>query len=47
MREYYDRRAPEYDDWYLGRRGAALAAELGGGEVLYEGRWFVLVRATL
>ena len=19
MREYYDRRAPEYDDWYLGR----------------------------
>jgi SAM-dependent methyltransferase len=19
MREYYDRRAPEYDDWYLGQ----------------------------
>ena len=26
-------------------RGEALAAELGGGEVLLEGRWFVMVRA--
>ena len=26
-------------------RGAALAAELGGGEVLHDGRWFVAVRA--
>jgi ubiquinone/menaquinone biosynthesis C-methylase UbiE len=25
--------------------GAGLAAELGGGETLYEGRWFVVVRA--
>lgn len=25
--------------------GAVLAAELGGGEVLHEGRWFVVVRA--
>jgi ubiquinone/menaquinone biosynthesis C-methylase UbiE len=24
--------------------GAGLAAELGGGEVLYDGRWFVVVR---
>jgi ubiquinone/menaquinone biosynthesis C-methylase UbiE len=27
--------------------GAGLAAELGGGEVLHEGRWFVVVRSTL
>lgn len=26
--------------------GAGLAAELGGGEVLHEGLWFVVVRAT-
>lgn len=26
-------------------RGAGLASELGGGEVLHEGRWFVVVRA--
>jgi demethylmenaquinone methyltransferase/2-methoxy-6-polyprenyl-1,4-benzoquinol methylase len=26
-------------------RGAALAEELGGGEVLHDGRWFVVVRA--
>ena len=25
--------------------GAALAEELGGGEVLHEGRWFVVVRS--
>ena len=25
--------------------GAGLAAELGGGRVLHEGRWFVVVRA--
>ena len=25
--------------------GAGLAAELGGGEVLHEGRWFVVVRS--
>jgi hypothetical protein len=26
--------------------GAGLAAELGGGDVLHDGRWFVMVRAT-
>lgn len=26
-------------------KGAELAAELGGGNVLHEGRWFVVVRA--
>jgi len=26
--------------------GAGLAAELGGGEVLFEGMWFVVVRAS-
>jgi hypothetical protein len=26
-------------------RGAALAAELGGGEVLHDGQWFVAVHA--
>ena len=26
--------------------GAGLAAELGGGEVLHEGHWFVVVRST-
>jgi hypothetical protein len=81
MRAYYNRRAFEYDDWWLGtglfearersratstvtcspasvgplwpRRGARgvsspaprLAAELGGGDVLHEGRWFVVVAA--
>jgi hypothetical protein len=88
MRAYYDRRAPEYDDWWLGTgrfedrerpgwdeeveqlvallrglpptrtlndgsqhevykrwfSGAALAEELGGGEVLFDGRWLVVVR---
>jgi demethylmenaquinone methyltransferase/2-methoxy-6-polyprenyl-1,4-benzoquinol methylase len=33
-----------YKRWF---RGAALADELGGGDVLYEGRWFVIVRALL
>lgn len=32
-----------YKRWF---GGAELARELGGGEVLYEGRWFVVVRAT-
>ena len=30
-----------YKRWFV---GAALADELGGGEVLHEGRWFVIVR---
>jgi ubiquinone/menaquinone biosynthesis C-methylase UbiE len=32
-----------YKRWFS---GAGLAEELGGGGVLYEGRWFVVVRAT-
>ena len=31
-----------YKRWFSGH---ALAAELGGGEVLHEGRWFVVVRS--
>ena len=31
-----------YKRWFT---GAALADELGGGEVLHEGRWFVMVRS--
>jgi hypothetical protein len=26
--------------------GKELARELGGGEIIYEGRWFVVVRST-
>jgi demethylmenaquinone methyltransferase/2-methoxy-6-polyprenyl-1,4-benzoquinol methylase len=33
-----------YKRWFTGER---LQAELGGGEVLHEGRWFVAVRARL
>lgn len=33
-----------YKRWFTGAR---LAAELGGGETLHEGRWFVVVRAPL
>jgi ubiquinone/menaquinone biosynthesis C-methylase UbiE len=33
-----------YKRWFT---GAGLAAELGGGETLHEGRWFVVVRAAL
>ena len=33
-----------YKRWFT---GAGLAAELGGGDVLHEGRWFVVVRASL
>ena len=42
----------ELDDgsrWTVYKRyftGAGLAAELEGGEVLHDGRWFVVVRAT-
>ena len=31
-----------YKRWFT---GAGLAAELGGGEVLHDGRWFVAVRS--
>ena len=33
-----------YKRWFTGER---LAAELGGGEILHDGRWFVAVRALL
>ena len=33
-----------YKRWFT---GTGLATELGGGDVLHEGRWFVVVRATL
>jgi ubiquinone/menaquinone biosynthesis C-methylase UbiE len=33
-----------YKRWFT---GAGLVAELGGGETLHEGRWFVVVRAPL
>lgn len=34
MKEYYDRRAPEYDDWYLGRRRFAERDRPGWDEEL-------------
>jgi ubiquinone/menaquinone biosynthesis C-methylase UbiE len=33
-----------YKRWFT---GAGLAAELGGGSVLHDGRWFVVVRSSL
>jgi hypothetical protein len=84
VKAYYDRRAPEYDEWYegLGRFDGlerprwdeevreleswqerilndcsrwqvfkryftpeGLLGELGGGRILYSGRWFVAVEA--
>jgi ubiquinone/menaquinone biosynthesis C-methylase UbiE len=33
-----------YKRWFT---GVSLAVELGGGEVLHEGRWFVVVRSPL
>ena len=33
-----------YKRWF---GASALADELGGGDVLYEGRWFVMIRAAL
>jgi hypothetical protein len=75
VKEYYDRRAPEYDEWLVitdsarrpdvpaqredarvlndgsrhevfkrWLRPEELVAELGGGEVLHAGTWFVAVR---
>jgi SAM-dependent methyltransferase len=51
-----DRRREEYEErllsdgsrWEVFKRyftGEELARELGGGDVLYEGRWFVVVRS--
>jgi hypothetical protein len=33
-----------YKRWFT---GTGLAAELGGGDVLHDGQWFVIVRAGL
>jgi demethylmenaquinone methyltransferase/2-methoxy-6-polyprenyl-1,4-benzoquinol methylase len=33
-----------YKRWFT---GASLAAELGGGDVLHDGRWFVVARVSL
>ena len=43
-----ERRLKDGSTWTVYKRvflSAELAAELGGGEVLHEGRWFVVVRA--
>ena len=43
-----ERRLSDGSRWTVFKRvftGEQLAAELGGGEVLHEGRWFVVVRA--
>jgi ubiquinone/menaquinone biosynthesis C-methylase UbiE len=43
-----ERRLKDGSRWTVYKRvftGRLLAAELGGGDVLHEGRWFVLVRA--
>ena len=46
--EWQERVLEDASRWEVYKRfftGAGLLAELGGGEVLFEGRWFVLVRA--
>ena len=43
MKEYYDKRAPEYDDWYLGR-GLFEPRDRGGWEAELE-RLFSVIRA--
>jgi ubiquinone/menaquinone biosynthesis C-methylase UbiE len=43
-----ERRLRDGSTWTVYKRvftGARLAVELGGGEILHEGRWFVVVRA--
>jgi SAM-dependent methyltransferase len=43
-----ERRLKDGSSWTVFKRvftGAGLAAELGGGDVLHEGDWFVVVRA--
>ena len=45
--EYQPRELNDGSRWTVYKRyftGEGLAAELGGGEVLHEGRWFVVVR---
>ena len=47
--EYQERELNDGSRWRVYKRyftGAGLAAELGGGDVLHDGRWFVVVRAT-
>ena len=48
--EYSQRILNDGSRWEVYKRyftGAGLAAELGGGEILHEGYWFVVVRAGL
>jgi ubiquinone/menaquinone biosynthesis C-methylase UbiE len=47
--EYQERLLNDSSRWEVFKRyftGTELARELGGGEILYEGRWFVVVRST-
>jgi len=46
--EWQERRLNDGSTWTVYKRfftGRGLLIELGGGEILHEGRWFVLVRA--
>ena len=48
LERYEERILNDGSRWTVFKRvftGESLAAELGGGEVLHEGRWFVVVRA--
>jgi ubiquinone/menaquinone biosynthesis C-methylase UbiE len=48
LERYEERVLDDGSRWTVFKRvftGDGLAAELGGGEVLHEGRWFVVVRA--
>jgi ubiquinone/menaquinone biosynthesis C-methylase UbiE len=48
VERYEERLLKDGSQWTVFKRvftGEQLAAELGGGEVLHEGRWFVVVRA--
>jgi ubiquinone/menaquinone biosynthesis C-methylase UbiE len=48
VERYEERVLEDGSRWTVFKRvftGGQLAAELGGGEVLHEGRWFVVVRA--
>jgi ubiquinone/menaquinone biosynthesis C-methylase UbiE len=48
VERYEERVLKDGSRWTVFKRvftGEQLAAELGGGEVLHEGRWFVVVRA--
>jgi ubiquinone/menaquinone biosynthesis C-methylase UbiE len=48
LERYEERVLRDGSRWTVFKRvftGAQLASELGGGEILHEGRWFVVVRA--